>query len=68
MWYKPYNKDQLNAINIPEAPGNFHIEILYNEAGSHFDLIVPMNSHNILPPPQLPEEHIMPLTYPKTAY
>ena len=57
MWYKPYNKDQLNAINIPEAPGNFHIEILYNEAGSHFDLIVPMNSHNILPPPQLPEEH-----------
>ena len=37
MWYKPYNKDQLNAINIPEAPGNFHIEILYNEAGSHFD-------------------------------
>ena len=58
--------DQLNAINIPKAPGNFHIEIFYNEAGSHFDLI-PMNSHNILPPPQLPEEH-MPLTYPKTAY
>ena len=57
MWYKPYNKDQLNAINIPEAPGNFHIKILYNEAGSHFDLIVPMNSHNILPPPHLPEKY-----------
>ena len=43
-------QDQLNAINILEAPGNFHIKILYNEAGSHFDLM----QH---PPPQLPEEH-----------
>ena len=59
MWYKPYSKEKLNysAISIPKAPDNFHIEILYNEAGSHFDLIVPMNPHSILPPPQLPEAH-----------
>ena len=28
MWYKPYNKDQLNAVNIPEAPGNSHRDTL----------------------------------------
>ena len=59
MWYKPYSKERLNCsdIDIPEAPDNFCTEILYNEAGSHFDLIVPMNSQHILPPPQLPDEH-----------
>ena len=59
MWYKPYSKEKLNysAISIPKAPDNLHIKILYNEAGSHFDLIVPMNPHGILPPPQLPEAH-----------
>ena len=59
MWYKPHDKEKLNrsVISIPEAPDNFHIEILYNEAGAHFDLIVPTSSHNILAPPQLPGVH-----------
>ena len=58
MWYKPYSKERFNCsdIDIPEAPDNFCTEILCNEAGSHFDLIVPMNSQHILPPPQLPDE------------
>ena len=51
MWYKPYSKERLNCsdIDIPEAPDNFCTEILYNEAGSHFDLIVPMNSRVFVP-------------------
>ena len=42
-----------SAISISEVPDTFHIEILYIEAGAHSDLIVPINAHNILAPPQL---------------
>ena len=59
MWYKPYSKESIryNGVTIPEAPDTFRIEILYNEVGSHFNLIVPLNAHNILSPPQLPGLH-----------
>lgn len=56
--YKPYTKESLSysGVSIPDAPDPFHIEILYNEAGSHFDLVVPLQAH-ILSPPQLPGLH-----------
>lgn len=59
MRYKQYTKESLSysGVSIPDAPDAFHIEILYNEAGSHFDLIVPLKAHNILSPPQLPGLH-----------
>jgi len=59
MRYKPYSREKLNysAINIPEVPESFRMEILYNAAGAHFDLRVPMNPHNILTPPLLPEAY-----------
>ena len=44
------------AINVSGATVKLvHIEVFYSRAGSHFGLIVSVNSHNILPLPQLLE-------------
>lgn len=42
MRYKPFGKEKLNYHNIylPPPPNGFQIELLYDEVGAHFDLIV----------------------------
>ena len=60
MWYTPHSKENLNctAINIPEVPNKFRIELLYNGTASNFDLIVSITPHSFIPPPRVPEAHI----------
>ena len=59
MWYKPYSREKLNYsnTNLPMPPDAFHIEIVHDEVGCHFDLIVPKCVEKSLPPPQLPGLH-----------
>ena len=56
MRYKPYSKDKLlfqPTCEFPTPPEAFHIEILYDKIGCHFDLVVPMSAKESLDAPLL---------------
>ena len=60
MRYKPFSKEKLNySICLPPPPDGFHIiEVLYDEVGAHFDLIVPkLTGTQFLEAPEMPKQH-----------
>ena len=59
MRYKPFSKEKLNySICLPPPPDGFHIEVLYDEVGAHFYLIVPkLTGTQFLEAPEMPKQH-----------